>query len=511
MFSERFDTRQPAAEFYPLWTSAIGRLQCVLRQGRPRIDVGILRTDHFVDNLSGVAVVDPDGRRVPDEELYARRWMRDRQNHWWSDLGMQDAGWTYEFFDGSLLQRPEISFADGLVQPDGPGYQALVVYQSELDPDVATLLLEQARQGLRVLLVHGAREARLVMADRYVTHERAAARTPGLDGRDEELVATIAALVALPTVAEVDDPSLAVEALRGLGVRGRAEFVADDVEVLTHLREDGDLLHLYAYSFRYETGRPTRLEVSLDGIGVPYRIDAWSGQVFPHAGVRYADDRTVVTLDLAPGETALLTVDRSAGAGAESPVAGREVIADLADWEFAVESWDAGEPDLISEDRGLGYVSREVRPTTAITRLAVGSSALRPWQEAAEVGPEVSGVGDYRTSVVLESAPAAGERILLDLGSVAGGLGSATVNGGPARGFDTSRPVVDVTSDVRAGANEIHVRVASSLNNRLLARGYYDKVPDVALQLMNGDSDATQQTEPHDHGLLGPVRLLREA
>ena len=54
MFSERFDLRQPASEFYPLWNKAIGRFQYLLRQGRPRIDVGILRTDHFVDNLSGM-------------------------------------------------------------------------------------------------------------------------------------------------------------------------------------------------------------------------------------------------------------------------------------------------------------------------------------------------------------------------------------------------------------------------------------------------------------------------
>jgi hypothetical protein len=91
MFSERFDIRQPAAEFYPLWNAAIGRYQCLLRQGRPGVDFGILRTDHFTDNMSGLGVIDPDGRRVPDEE-YGRRWMRNRENHWWQDLGMQDAG-----------------------------------------------------------------------------------------------------------------------------------------------------------------------------------------------------------------------------------------------------------------------------------------------------------------------------------------------------------------------------------------------------------------------------------
>jgi hypothetical protein len=122
------------------------------------------------------------------------------------------------------------------------------------------------------------------------------------------------------------------------------------------------------------------------------------------------------------------------------------------------------------------------------------------------VGPEVSGVGEYRSTVRLDDL---GGTLLLDLGSTAGGLGSVSINGRAARGFATSGPVIDVTDDLRAGDNTIQVRVSSSLNNRLLARGYYDRVPDIALQLFGGEG--TQQTEPHDHGLLGPVRLLREA
>ena len=286
MFSDRFDTRQPAVEFYPLWTAALGRYQLVLRQGRPRIDVGILRTDHFTDNMAGMALVDENGERIRDEDAYGRLWMRDRENHWWPDLGMQDAGWTYEFFDGSLLRRDDVSFTDGLVQPDGPGYQALVVYQSELDPDDAAHLLAWAREGLRLLIVHGVRELKLLARREYTTHERAAARTPGLDGRDEELAATMAALRALPTVAEIDDPADTLAVLRTLGVTGRAEFAGENRSVLSHLREDGDLLHLYLYHFLYETGGPTEVEVALPARGAVHRIDPWTGDLHAHLGVR---------------------------------------------------------------------------------------------------------------------------------------------------------------------------------------------------------------------------------
>ncbi len=201
-----------------------------------------------------------------------------------------------------------------------------------------------------MLLVHGARELKLLAKGLYTHHERAAVRTPGLDGRDDELADTMAELLALPTVAVVDDPSGTVEALRGLGVVGRAEFVGDNRTVLSHLREDGDLLHLYLYNFLYETGEATDVEVALPGTGAVHRIDAWTGAVHPHAGVGQDGDRTIVTVRLAPGETALLTLDRSVAAAAPSSASAPEPVAELADWAIAVESWDAGE--LQADHRG---------------------------------------------------------------------------------------------------------------------------------------------------------------
>jgi len=505
LFSERFDTRQPGSEFYPQWNEAIGRYQYLLRQGRPRIDVGILRTDHFIDNMLGVAPVDGEGNRVPDEDAYGRLWMRNRENQWWQDLGMQDAGWTYEFFDGSLLTRPEISFDGTLVQPDGPGYQALIVYQEALDPDVANLLLEWARNGLKLLIVNGVRELKMQLENSFTFTERAAVRTPGRDGRDDELAETLAALRALPNVAEVSDPAGTIGALRGLGITGRAEFAEDNQNILTYLREDGDLLHLYVYHFLYETGAETQVDVTVPGEGLVHRIDAWSGRIHPHAGVSLADGRTRIALSLAPGETALLTIDRSAAAAETSPETPAE-LATLTDWSIAVESWDAGENELIVEDRGLGYETREVLPHTAITTITVPGGDLRPWTELDGVGPEVSGIAEYTTTVTVDAVDAASVRYLLDLGSTNGGLGSVAVNGGVARGFDTSRPVIDITDDLVVGENSIVVRVSSSLNNRLIARGYYAQLADIALSALG--MDGYQTTRVREHGLVGPVRLV---
>jgi hypothetical protein len=83
-----------------------------------------------------------------------------------------------------------------------------------------------------------------------------------------------------------------------------------------------------------------------------------------------------------------------------------------------------------------------------------------------------------------------------------------SVNDGDPQGFDTSRPRVDITDQAVSGTNLVRVRTASSLNNRLLARGYYEGIPDVAREV-NGLPPDTQKTTPHDHGLLGPVQLIQ--
>ena len=331
-----------------------------------------------------------------------------------------------------------------------------------------------------MLVVHGARELKLSVEGLHTSHERAAARTPGLDGRDEELAATMAELLALPTVAAIDDPAETVAALRGLGVVGRAEFVGENRNVLTHLREDGDLLHLYLYHFLYETGEPVEVEVALPGVGAVHRIDGWTGRSVPHPGVRQDGERTIVAVTLAPGETALLTLDRSAEPAPASAPAVSETVAELPEWTIAVESWDAGEPELITEDRGLGYETREVRPTTAVTRLEAGTGTLRPWRDLA--GGRPGGLGGRRVHhhAALDGGPQVGypvpsrsrlHRRWPRLGSGQRWRGEGLRH---ARRRSSTSP-----RTCGAGDNTVTVRVASSLNNRLLARGYYEKVPDI--------------------------------
>lgn len=198
-------------------------------------------------------------------------------------------------------------------------------------------------------------------------------------------------------------------ALRGLGVEARAGFADENRSVLTHLRDDGDLTHLYAYHFLYETGEPTTVTLRLPGLGVVHRIDPWSGAIRSHASRGYGD-HTLVTVTLAAGEVALFTLDRS-DAPTDVPGKRTEVMADLEAWSITIESWDAGDDVTLTEDRGLGYETREVLPTTAVTRIVVGPSPPLPWWDIDEVGPEVSGIGEYTTTLSLDHAPRPEERL----------------------------------------------------------------------------------------------------
>jgi len=506
-FSERFDSRRPSTEFSGLWARALAHVQHVLGRGKPRVDVGILRTGHYTDNFVGLSF-QRDGLPVDVEDAYGRMGMRDRVNFWWRDMELQDAGWTYEFLDGALLTHPDVHSDALSVQETGPGYRALIVFQEALALDAARELLRLAQAGLPVVLVNGAEEVVCLARNEFRRHLVAAARTPGLDGRDAELADVIAQLSALPRVRVASEPSRTLAALRELGVASRTELVAGPPTVLTRIREEDGLVHLYVYNYRYLDPQASSVTVQLHGEGVVFRHDPWRGEIREWTDARAENGRTHVTVELAPGETALFTLDRGARPPvATSPLREMELV-QIEQWDIRIESWDAGPVEVVREDRGRGDETVEWRPTTRIEVIDCGTSTLAPWHSLPDVGPAVSGVGEYRSSFHLPPGTGDGGRVLLDLGSTCGGLGSVSVNGSAACGFDTSRPVVDITEEVREGPNVVVVRVSSSLNNRLLARGYYDHIPD--RPAMRLGIERCVQTTVRPYGLIGPVRVISE-
>jgi hypothetical protein len=174
----------------------------------------------------------------------------------------------------------------------------------------------------------------------------------------------------------------------------------------------------------------------------------------------------------------------------------------LPSWDLAIEDWNEGEKVINTEEK-YDHVTREAYWTTKKTRLEFPGTSLVPWkdlpatpEQLAQLGgtepsmAQVSGTGTYRTSFSLPEAWSVDNGAYLQLGSTNGDLAEIVVNGERIPGFDTRTLRVDISDAVQAGENEVEITVATTLTNRLLARGYSTRGP------------------AQDYGLTGDVRVV---
>ncbi|MEW2353399.1 glycosyl hydrolase [Spirillospora sp. NPDC029432] len=449
-FSEAWGPRQPTWDDTSKITGWTSRMQYVLRQGRPAVDLAVYRDGH------GTAVREPDGA----------------------------AGFTYDFAGPGQLEGTRVR--NRRLAPDGPAYRALIVDRQETMPvATARTLLAHARGGLPLVVVGDP-----------------PGRTPGARDaarQDAELAGLVRRLLAQPSVRHVTAQDRLPAALKELGVRASAEAGSPGLMTVRRDLSAGRLYYLHN-----PTSATITADVSLEGTGTPYTLDAWTGKITP-AG-RYRSDRTRTTLPivLAPGGSTVIalgggeaphatgtsggeilvgddgpflraakggayTVTRDDGADVRLTV---PAVADpqrLDGWRLSVEDWHRG------ADGGR-----------AITHHEIDLKGLKPWSEIPALR-DVSGVGTYRTTVRLDRADGA----YLDLGQVTDTF-EVTVNGRTLPPPDQVGRRIDLGGHLRPGTNTITVRVATTLRNRLRVT---DGFP--------GQAAWPRQ----EYGLIGPVRL----
>jgi hypothetical protein len=514
IFSERFGCRQPAWQHYNGWTAMIARYQYALRRGKPRVDLGILRLDYTFNNFYGI---DPDSEPGANEKvMYESRLMRGGRGVFWRDMGLQYAGYTWDYFAPQILEDTDIIFAEGVIAPGGPGYKALIIYQEALPLSSAKRILSWAEKGLPVILVNGATERIRPVFSK--THKKAANITPFNGEKDCELKAVIDELKKLPNVKELDNQAETVDCLKSMGIIPRASFAEPNDSILTAAREDGDLRFVFAYNFMYTKKQGREFSLVIEGSGKPWLADPWTGETREIGCYARLENSTGVTLSLMPGEACLVVLDTGApeenhaveikaasrgrfaasvirkdgkwtlksfspsdsavkmsgGAEVKAPAAGVEPLS-LDTWDLVVEDWNEGEKKTIVEDRGLGLVTKEVYYETKKTPIKAGSTALKPWREIPAVGKEVSGVGYYTAKFAAPAGWNPGTMgACLAIESTNGNTAAVYVNGKKAPPYDFNAKTVDISGLVAAGENTLTVEVSSTLNNRLKARNYHD-------------------------------------
>jgi hypothetical protein len=512
-FSNAWGPREPYWADARVYNDYFARNAQVLTQGDARTDVAVYLQNYLY----------PQPQFVPGGKGFRI----------WRDTNLQEAGYTRDYLDPTLLDLPNATVTSGRLAVNGPAYKALII-DSELQPasdpvktsmpvEVARKILGYARAGLPVIIVGTPPD-----------------QTPGnAPGADSALKGIVSELLAEPTVYRVAHESDVPGKLRSLSIRPSAEPSSPSPMLSVHRR---DLATRTDYYFLYNqgvvtpagepgnifepaAGKPLDIEVSVEGRGHPYFLDAWSGKITPIAQYTSSGDRVTIRVSLSRDDATLIALSdapnrfgvtplevhviqtsaddaianpkalviRAAKAGTystslsdgrtvRSTISNVPAAIDLtsAGWHQTAEDWQPANPYATT----FGAAAAETHKTPVVLEL----NSLKPWTEIPAL-QNTSGIGAYSTTFDLPSEWTGADGAWLSLGEVFDSF-TLTVNG-KAVPSDQLSAEADVGPYLKAGRNTIAVRIATTLNNRLA----------------NIDDDVARRGLVQPYGLVGPVVL----
>ncbi|GAB3973576.1 hypothetical protein GCM10029978_053210 [Actinoallomurus acanthiterrae] len=478
---ELFGPRVPQWRDHRSVNDHLSRLQLVLRQGRPRLDLAVYYQDL---GLAGQSAGSPE---APGHMLGV-------------GSATAAAGYTYEYLTPDALAGAP--YEDRRLLPDGAAYKGLVLnHQTTITLDAAERILTLARQGLPVFVIGDAPSA---------------VPGAGTASQDARIKALTTQLLHQPGVRHVADEAGLPVALGDTGLRPDAKAASSGGALETVHRNAGGTDYYFIYN---RTGSRADTTISLDGGGRPYRLDSWSGTIDPIAAYTKEQGSIGVPVKLAPydvtvialtgakpnaryavstnadvrygGDGSLLaraTGDGSYTAALDDGRTVSTVVKDvppaqkLTSWRLSAESWTPGATQDQTEKTTL--------PTTDVVARQDGT--LPSWSEIT-TSPglgNASGVGAYTTTVVTPAGWNKDDGAYLDLGKAVDTV-RVEVNGRPVNGIDQSDiGRIDLGRRLHAGSNTITVTVSTTLYNAVKAAG-----------------GATYRLPNQRTGLLGPVVL----
>lgn len=397
----------------------------------------------------------------------------------YSDLSLERAGYTYGFMSDALIAHPSARIVNGRLTD--MGYKAFVLDAQgagiPMSLASARRLLAWAKDGFPVFII----------GDLPV-------RVSGYHPADDKaLVNVLAELLRQKSVTRVADRSAVAEALKAAGVGSAASYDKAPLVTLHRKTPDSD----YYYLFNAAEGRTTA-SVTLEGDGLPYRYDAWTGVVRPIAQYNRTATGVRIDVDLASGDSELVTLtkgnrdtlppswrvaatgttggeildlpgtgmvlrDTSAGDHVVTLADGRRVATPItsvgartspASWNLQVTSWQQG-----------GSVNDVAKVALApITVAPAPDGKLPTWQQIP--GLEIkSGTATYTATIDIGPGWTGGTGAYLDLGSFLG-TAQVSVNGKrlpPIDQVDASR--IDLGDYLKPGVNNLQVHIATPIYN----------------------------------------------
>lgn len=435
-FAEPWNAMQPGWRHITDITGYLTRVQTVLQQGHNQTDIAVLRQQ-----------LDLDGGYLDGEPLL-------------------DRGYTLGYLSPATLDLPGATVRDGVLNPDGAAFRALVLTDATELP-VATLrrIVALGREGLPVIVVGE-------------LPQRAPSLRPDPTS-DAQIRQLAAELLALPRVVRTDATSKLPVVLAAAGIGPTVSY--ERPAKLRHIHRHADDADFH-YFFNDGDTLLTQT-VGLVGTGVAYELDPWTGAVRRLTQQGGRNGRVAVPLRLNPGQTVIVALRPVDGvASADSKVAAKAPLPEpvtITHWRLQVESW---EPDVTANQ-----TRKRVLPEIAL-------NALAPWSSIAGL-EDVSGIGTYRAQVNLGSQWTSDIGAVLVLGQHSDTV-RVRINGKTLGPVDQLADRIDLGHALQAGDNRIEIELATTLNNVLLAT--------------NPTAFEASITGPRtraDYGLLSPVRL----
>ena len=516
----RLGKRDPGYKDYKEFNGHLSRLQEALRAGTAPTDLGVLYIDYAFwcrrtfDPQRGLGLQNYKGIV------------------WEEEASFQENGYTYDYVGPGYLTTKNrnkstnyawYDAATDTVSPDGPGYQALVVFQPWMPAEPAEELLAMAKNGLKLIILEGA----LTKSPYYGEVQF---------GANDRLAEIRAELLALPNVAEAATQADAVGALKGLGVAPRAGFDAPQRQIMTQMRKDDSATYLYMWNHTGMPGSKNSIypknpghaynnpganlnprsdyegSVVLDGLYRPYVLDTWTGKVSPVTVYSQVDGKTIIPASLAVGDVAVYilrdeiasdpTIVYDGGADSIFVNDGSYIVRatgngvyDIADsignaykatfdnvpdttslkgWTLNVESWNRAGTTVSNgfTTRPNGRFAGELEGWFETLKTPIGPISLEnltTWNNIPAIGQSVSGIGVYETTFDWDASAADGA--YLDLGVIVQ-TAVVEVNGRKTAPVNMNTPVVDISEFLVSGVNTLKITVTTSLTNRQIANGY---------------------------------------
>jgi len=473
-------TRNPGFSDYDEFNAHMGRVQQLMQTGKSRTDVGFIN-QKWIHGVAYNAGIGSDNGNM--------NWQYAHQGVHYRSTELQDNGYTYDYFSPRFLFDDDVRFDEETKTIEQAGYKAVVLYQRWLDLEGAKRILSWAKKGLKVVVL-----------------EDAASSTPYNDGKDGALKKVTDELKTLSTVRtatvydNIDYFSSApggyddnvMEKLQELGVQPYTAYPKPNLQLLNQTREDADgnrYVYLYNYgddSYHQYSNKPSvrnvkfgkniQTDVEVEGRFVPYRIDAWTGEVTELADYSWMDGRTVVPVDVDYNNIDLLVFEKVDGeqlhvldTNADSAYVTDRGVAlrtdqsgtvtaalsngenvaqevavpsayDITNWDLTVESWrpnpTAG--DLTRSETIGGLTTTNRKTSTVKTPVEVELDTLTTWDNIPEIGKLVSGTGHYEAEFDWDAGSASGA--YLDFGETLEESMEVWINGTKVGGQVSTNP-----------------------------------------------------------------------